>query len=64
MDEQQDRMKEKLPTTLKVKIKKELEITKREAQMKAILIKLKNLINCTLSSTIIFKNIPSIQNES
>ena len=29
MDEQQDRMQEKLSTTLKVKVKKELEITKR-----------------------------------
>ena len=66
MDEQQDRMREEISTTLKAEIKKELplEITELQAQMKATLIELEDLQNCTMRSTLIFKNIPGIQNQS
>ena len=66
MDEQQDRMQEEISATLKAEIKKELplEITELQAQMKATLIELEDLQNCTMRSTLIFKNIPGIQNQS
>ena len=66
MDEQQDRMRMEISTTLKAEIKKELllEITKLQAQMKVTLIELEDLRNRTMRSTLIFKNIPGIQNES
>ena len=58
IDEQKDRMWEEISTTLKAEGKEELllEITKLQAQMKAILIELR--------STLIFENILGIQNES
>ena len=49
---------------MKEEIKGILEIAKLQAQMKARLIELEDLRNCTMGSTLIFKNIPSIQNES
>ena len=66
MDEQQDRMRKEISTKLKAEIKKELllEITKLQAQMKVTLIELEDLRNRTMRSTLIFKNIPGIQNES
>ena len=64
MDEQQDRMREEISTTLKADIKEELEITKLQAQMKVTLIELVDLQNCTMRFTLIFKNIPGIQNKS
>ena len=41
-----------------------MEITKLQAQMKVTLIELEDLRNRTMRSTLIFKNIPGIQNES
>ena len=66
MDEQQDRMRKEISTKLKAEIKKELllEITNLQAQMKVTLIELEDLRNRTMRSTLIFKNIPGIQNES
>ena len=66
MDEKQDRMLEEISTTLKAEVKEELllEITKLQAQMKATLIELEDLQNRPMRSTLIFKNIPGIQNES
>ena len=66
IDEQQDRMREEVSTTLKAEVKEELllEITKLQAQMKATLIELEDLQNRTMRSKLIFKNIPGIQNES
>ena len=66
MDEQQGRMREEISTTLKAEVKEELllEITKLQAQMKATLIELEDLQNRPMRSTLIFKNIPGIQNES
>ena len=49
---------------LKAEIKKELEITKLQAQTKATLTEWEDLRNCTMRPTVIFKNIPGIQNES
>ena len=45
MDEQQDRMREEISTTLKAEVKEELllEITKLQSQMKATLIELEDL---------------------
>ena len=63
MDEQLNRMREELSTALKAEIKEELEITKLQTQMKAKITELEDLRNCTMSSTIIFKNISCIQNE-
>ena len=65
MDEQQDRMRKEISTTLKAEIKKELllEITKLQAQMKVTLIELEDLRNRSMRSTLIFKNIPGIQNK-
>ena len=62
--EQQDQMREEISTTLKAEIKEEqlLEITKLQAQMKATLIEPEDLQNRTMRSTLIFKNIPVIQN--
>ena len=66
MDEQQGRMREEISTTLKAEVKEELllEITKLQSQMKATLIELEDLWNCAMRSTLIFKNILGIQNES
>ena len=41
-----------------------MEITKLQAQMKVTLIELEDLRNRTMRSTLIFKNIPGIQNKS
>ena len=57
-------MREEISTTLIAEIKEELQITKLQAQMKATLIELEDLRNRTMRSTLIFKNIPGIQNES
>ena len=45
IDEQQDRMREEISTTLKAEVKEELllEITKLQSQMKATLIELEDL---------------------
>ena len=63
-NEQQDRFREEISTTLKAEIKEELEITKLQAQMKAPLTEFEDLQNRTMRSTLIFKNIPGIQNKS
>ena len=57
-------MREEISATLIAEIKEELQITKLQAQMKATLIELEDLRNRTMRSTLIFKNIPGIQNES
>ena len=57
-------MQEELSTTPNAEIKEELEITKLRTKMKATLTELKDIRNRTMRSTIIFKNIPGIQNES
>ena len=57
-------MRDEISTTLIAEIKEKLRITKLQAQMKATLIELEDLRNRTMRSTLIFKNIPGIQNES
>ena len=57
-------MRDEISTTLTAEIKEKLRITKLQAQMKATLIELEDLRNRTMRSTLIFKNIPGIQNES
>ena len=58
-------MREEIFTTLKAEIKEEqlVDITKLQAQMKTRLIELKDLQNRAMRSTLVFKNIPGIQNE-
>ena len=58
MDENQDRVWEEISTTLKAEIKKELDITKLQVQMKATHIEVEVLRNSMMRSTLIFKNIP------
>ena len=57
-------MRDEISTTLIAEIKEKLRIAKLQAQMKATLIELEDLRNRKMRSTLIFKNITGIQNES